>query len=29
MLENRKEKREHLGERNCQGNLQQESYLVG
>ena len=29
MLENRKEKREYLEERNYQGNLQQESYLVG
>ena len=29
MSENRKEKREHLEEGNCQGNLQQESYLVG
>ena len=29
ILENRKEKREYLEERNYQGNLQQESYLVG
>ena len=28
MLGNKKEKREHLGERNCQGDLWQESYLV-
>ena len=28
MLENKKEKREHLGKRNCQGDLWQESYLV-
>ena len=29
MLENRKEKKEHLGEVNYQGDLQQESYLDG
>ena len=29
MSEDRKEKKEYLGEKNCQGNLQQESYLVG
>jgi len=29
MSEGRKEKREYLGEKNYQGNLQQESYLVG
>ena len=28
MIGNKKEKREHLGERNCQGDLWQESYLV-
>ena len=27
--EDRKEKKKHLGEVNCQGNLWQESYLVG
>ena len=29
ILEDKKEKKEHLGEINCQGNLWQESYLVG
>ena len=29
MLEDKKEKKECLEERNCQGNLWQESYLVG
>ena len=29
MLGNRKEKREHLEKENYQGNLWQESYLVG
>ena len=29
MSENKKEKKKCLGERNYQGNLQQESYLVG
>ena len=29
MLEDRKEKKKYLGEGNYQGNLQQESYLVG
>ena len=29
ILEDKKVKKEHLEEGNCQGNLQQESYLVG
>jgi len=29
ILEDRKEKKKCLGERNCQGNLWKESYLVG
>jgi len=29
MLEDRKKKKEHSGERNCWSDLQQESYLVG
>ena len=29
MSEDRKEKKKHLGEVNCQGNLQQKSYLGG
>jgi len=29
MSEDRKEKKEHSGERNYWGDLQQESYLVG
>jgi len=29
MLEGKREKKEHLGEKNCQGDLQQGNYLDG